>query len=200
MKNKIKNELVFLQDNEPPKQVKIDELPYIFVTEFSDSSVIDFYKKFLEMQFNPKVMVIPIVISSYGGQAYSLLSMLDIIEASTKPVATIGLGKAMSCGAVLLASGTKGYRYTAPNNHIMIHEVSSMDWGKVGDLKNNVAHVNNLNNHLFRTLAKKANKSDKDFFIKALKSKGNVDWYLSSEECKKLGLIDHISVPKLVKK
>lgn len=194
---KFKNELVYIKESE--KITKIEDLPYLFVTEFTDTSVIEFYKKFIEMQNNDKVKSIPVVISSYGGQVHSLLSMLDIIADSNKPVATIGLGKAMSCGAVLLAAGTKGYRYAAPSTDIMIHEVSSMDWGKTTDLKNSTKHTGEMNDSLFRFLAKQSGKTDKDFFLKELKKQGNVDWYLSSLDYKKLGLIDFTTLPKLVR-
>ena len=47
--------------------------------------------------------IIPIVIDSYGGQVYSLMSMISAIRASELPVSTIVEGKAMSCGVVLFS-------------------------------------------------------------------------------------------------
>lgn len=179
--------------------VKVDDLPYIFVTAFDDAAVSAFYKSFLSMQLNSTVNIVPIVISSFGGQVHSLLSMIDIIQASTKPVATIALGKAMSCGAVLLAAGTKGYRYAAPNTDIMLHEVSSMEWGKTTDLENNVKQCARLNAWIFKFLSKQAGNKDPKSFTKSIKELGNIDWYLSADEYQKMGLVDHVSVPQLGK-
>lgn len=193
-----KDSLVCLE--EKPNTLNSEDLPYLFVSSFNDDALKDFHKSFLKLHADPKVAVIPIVISSFGGQVHSLLGMLDIIQTSDKPVATIASGKAMSCGASLLAAGTKGYRYCSPMADVMIHQVSSMDWGKTEDLKNSTEHTEFLNNKLMRLLAKWAGQKDKEFFIKLLKKKQNVDVYLTPEECKHYGLIDHISMPKFIKK
>ena len=74
--------------------------------------------------------VIPVVIDSYGGQVYSLMSMIAAIESAELPVATIVEGKAMSCGAVLLSFGEQGMRFADPHATVMIHDVSSGGYGK----------------------------------------------------------------------
>ena len=55
----------------------------------------------------------------------------------------------MSCGAVLLSAGTKGYRYMAPHAYVMIHEVSGMEFGKLSDVKSGVRHQEHLNKVVF---------------------------------------------------
>ena len=193
------NELVAFEDL-ATKNVTVKELPYIFVTKFEDSAVIDFYKQFLEMEADPKVKIIPVVVSSYGGQIHALLSMLDVIASSTKPVATVGLGKAMSCGAVLLAAGTKGYRYASENTDIMIHEAWSIEVGKASELQNGVKSTKRLNDLLFTFLSVKAGKKDKNYILKQVKKRGNLDWFISAQQYKSMGLIDHVGVPKFIKK
>ena len=192
---KTKNELVCISDT---SMANIDELPYLFVSEFNDDSVRHFYKDFIKLHSDPKVDVIPIVVSSYGGQVHALLSMLDIIQSATKPVATISLGKAMSCGAILLAAGTKGYRYAAPNTDIMIHEVASMEMGKNTDIQNGSKQTKRLNTLLFKYLGDFSNKN-KRYFLSELKKRGNIDWHLSANDFKDLGLVDHVCVPQLIK-
>lgn len=171
---------------------------YIFVTEFDDSAFEKFYKLFSALEADPDVRIIPIMVHSFGGDVHALLAMLDLIDGASKPVATIGIGKAMSCGAFLLAAGTKGYRYAAPNADIMLHEVSSGGWGKNTELQNNTKSTKRLNDLVFKDLAERSTVKDKKFFTKKLRALGNVDWYLSAMEYKKLGLIDHIGVPTLV--
>lgn len=172
-----------------------EEIPYILVNTFDDVTVDRFYREFIKMTANPEVLVIPIVINSFGGQCHSLLSMLDIIESSIKPVATIAIGKAMSCGAFLLAAGDNGMRFVAPNTDVMLHEVSSIERGKVSNIVNDVASTKRLNDKLFKFLAKQAKKKDLKFFIKELDKKSNVDWYLTAEETKKLGIANHVTLP-----
>ena len=192
-------ELLCIEESHGSTAINEKESTYIYITRFDDSAASDFYQKFLKLQGDPSVKVIPIVISSFGGQVHSLLPMIDIIEACPKPVATIALGKAMSCGAILLAAGTKGYRYSSPNTEVMIHEVSSGAMGKLTEIKHDTEWTDRLNNKLFTLLAKYSNKKDKSFFIKEMKKRGNLDWFLTSQEAKSLGIVDHVSVPKLLK-
>src|SRR5579859_4042574 len=107
----------------------------IRVKDFNLSSLQEFHKDFEELSRKDEITIIPIYINSYGGQIDTLFAMLDIIQASHKPVATIASGVAMSCGAVLLASGTPGYRFAGPNAQIMIHQVSGASMGKLSDIE-----------------------------------------------------------------
>lgn len=168
------------------------------VTRFSFESAKDFHKKFRLLDENNKIAVIPIIISSYGGETYPLLAMLDTIAMAKKPVATICMGAAMSCGAILLSAGTPGYRYQGPNSEVMIHEVSSGEYGKLTELESGIKAVKQLNNKILNILAKNAGQ-EKDFFIKEMKKRTNVDWYLNADETKRLGIIDHIGLPNFIK-
>ena len=68
----------------------------ILVNKFTEDSAKDFKKDMFRAQ-NSGQKIIPIEIDSYGGEVYSLLKMIDVIKSSTVPVATICMGKAMSC-------------------------------------------------------------------------------------------------------
>jgi ATP-dependent Clp protease protease subunit len=175
------------------------DLEHIHINKFNEDAAKEFYKIFRELLSNDSVSVIPIFIDSYGGNVHSLLVMLDLITNSHKPVATIAMGKAMSCGAILLAAGTKGYRFAAENTDIMLHEVASVELGKISEMDNGVKQTKKMNDNLFSFLASKSNK-DKKFFLNKIKSTGNVDWFLTSKQFKSLGLIDHIGIPQLVQR
>lgn len=149
------------------------------------------------MQQDPEIDIIVIVINSYGGEIYELISMLDLIAACSKPVATIGMGKAMSCGSVLLVAGTPGYRFVSPNTDIMVHEVSSEVRGKNIDIQNDAKQTKRLNSLLFKLYSKYAKNKDSKFFIKQLKSRQNIDWYITAANYKRYGLVDHLFIPKL---
>ena len=83
------------------KEVELRKPPIIVkVNKFTEDSSKKFHQE-MAAAHNSGQKVIPIVIDSYGGQVYSLMSMISAIQAAELPVATIVEGKAMSCGAVL---------------------------------------------------------------------------------------------------
>jgi ATP-dependent Clp protease protease subunit len=168
----------------------------VWVTDFDDDAFREFYETFSQLEMDPKVDMIPVIISSFGGEVYSMLAMRDMIKSCNKPVATIALGKAMSCGASLLAAGTKGLRFASPDTHILIHEVSGGGLGKNTDLKGVAKETDRLNKKLFHNLAVDTDRPI-DFFIKKMKDLGNADWYLSVEEAKKIGIIDCTDIPRV---
>ena len=134
------------------------------------------------------------MIDSYGGQVYSLMSMISDIKSSDLPVATIVEAKAMSCGAVLFTFGEDGHRYMAPDATVMIHDVSSGGFGKVEELKADAAEADRLDQKIFKMMAQNCGKKD-DYFKKIVHKKGHADWFLDAEECKKHNICNHIRVP-----
>jgi ATP-dependent Clp protease, protease subunit len=140
--------------------------------------------------------IVPIYISSYGGSVYALIEMIDAIKKSKIPVATIAVGKAMSCGAVLLAMGSSGMRYAAPNATIMIHEISSGTSGKLGEMMVDVEETNRLNTLIFKIMAENIGKPA-DYFIRLIIAKTRSDWFMAPSEALGIGLIDKIGTPTL---
>ena len=102
----------------------IDGLPTLIrVNKFDENSAKNFSSLMIKAQ-NSGQPIIPVIIDSYGGQVYSLMSMISDIRHSRIPVATIVQGKAMSCGALLFSFGAEGHRYMDPDATVMIHDVS----------------------------------------------------------------------------
>lgn len=178
------------------KEVELRKNPIIIrVNKFDEDSA----KKFSEemaLAHNTGQKVIPVIIDSYGGQVYSLMSMISAINNSEIPVATIVQGKAMSCGAVLFSFGDQGRRFMDPNATVMIHDVSSMDFGKVEELKAGAQEADRLNTIIYTMMAQNCGKKD-DYFMKIVDKKKHADWFLDAEEAKKHGLANHLRVPKL---
>ena len=140
--------------------------------------------------------IIPVVIDSYGGQVYSLMSMISAIKHAELPVATIIEGKAMSCGAILFSFGEEGLRFMDPNATIMIHDVSSMEFGKVEELKANTKETDRLNSIVYTMMARNCGKKD-DYFMKIVDKKKHAAWFLDDNEAKKYGLANQLRVPKI---
>ena len=113
------------------KTLELKQEPVILVVnEFNEEAANDFAAG-ISLAQNTGQKVVPVVIDSYGGQTYSLLSMISSIKSSTIPVATIVKGKAMSCGAILASFGEEGLRFMDKDSVMMIHDVASMAFGKV---------------------------------------------------------------------
>ena len=178
------------------KELELHNNPVtIRVNKFTEDSAADFQRK-MAMAHNTGQEIIPVIIDSYGGQVYSLMTMISAIKNSELPVATIVEGKAMSCGAILFSFGAEGHRYMDPYATVMIHDVSAGAIGKIEELKANSEEANRLNEQVFKMMAQNIGKSDK-YFLKRIHEKGHADWYLDPEECKKINLANHLRVPVL---
>ena len=172
-----------------------ENLVIVYVNEFTEASAKEFYEEFRKAQDSGQT-VIPIIIDSYGGEIYSLISMIDLIKSSRVPVATIAIGKAMSCGADLLCSGTKGMRYASPMCSILVHQSTDYAGGKLSDLKVSVKETERIDQMIFDMLDRNCG-STKGYLQQILKDNMNTDIYMTAEEAKKHGLIDHIRVPRI---
>lgn len=165
----------------------------ITVNEFTEKSALDFRDNFAKA-INTGQQIIPIVIDSYGGTVYSLLSMVATIKSSTIPVATIVTGKAMSCGSVLLTCGTEGLRFIDPCATVMIHEASNCLWGKIEEIKADAKETERLNNLIIRMMATNIGKPE-NYFFELIDQHKHADWYLDAAEVKKHNLANHIRIP-----
>ena len=174
----------------------IDDLPVILRVRKFDETAAKEFSSLVSRAQNTGQPVLPIIIDSYGGQVYSLMSMISDIKHSRIPVATIVQGKAMSCGAILFSFGTDGMRYMDPDATVMIHDVSSMERGKVEEIKASAEETERLNKKVYEMMAENCGHH-KDYFLDIVHEKGHADWFLNADECKKHNLANHIRVPEL---
>lgn len=139
--------------------------------------------------------IIPVVIDSFGGDAYALLGMLAIIDSSAVPVVTIVESKAMSCGAILFTAGSE--RYIAPSGTLMVHEVSSFIGGKNEDLKADVKETERLQGIVFERMAVQCGKP-REYFEELVDKNKHADLYLDARDAMRHGMATHIGTPSLV--
>lgn len=178
------------------KEVELRSDPVVItVNKFDEESANEFANLVSAAQ-NTGQKVIPVVIDSYGGEAYSLLSMIGTIKSSTVPIATIVKGKAMSCGAIFASFGEEGLRFMDKDAVMMIHDVSTMAFGKVEELKADARESDRLNKKLYNMMARNCGKPD-NYFLDLIHDKGHADWFLESEEAKEHNIIQQIRIPLL---
>ena len=177
------------------KEIELRKQPVIIrVNKFDEESAAKFQLEVAQAH-NTGQGIIPIIIDSYGGQVYSLMTMISAIKHSEVPIATIIEGKAMSCGAVLFTFGAQGHRYMDPDATLMIHDVSSMDWGKVEELKAGAKEADRLNDKIYKMMALNCGKKE-DYFLKIVDKKKHADWFIDATEAKRHGLTNQLRVPK----
>ena len=178
------------------KTVELRKSPVIIrVNKFDEEAAKNFALEMAQAH-NTGQKIIPVVIDSYGGQVYSLMSMIAAIRDAELPVATIVEGKAMSCGAVLFSFGEDGLRFMDKDATVMIHDVSSMDFGKVEELKAGAKEADRLNQKIYTMMARNCGKKD-DYFLKIVDKKKHADWFLEAEECKKHNMANHLRLPTM---
>ena len=78
----------------------------------------------------------------------------------------------------------------------MIHDVSSMGWGKVEEIKASAEETERLNKKVYRMMAENCGHSDPDYFLDIVHDKGHADWFLDYKEASKHNLINHAHVPE----
>jgi ATP-dependent Clp protease protease subunit len=178
------------------KEYELRRNPVIIrVNKFDEESAAKFVSE-MATAHNTGQKVIPIVIDSFGGSCYSLMTMIAAIKDAELPVATIVEGKAMSCGAILFSFGQEGLRFMDPNATLMIHDVSSGDWGKIEELKASVGEAERLNQKVYTMMARNCGKKD-DYFLKLVEKKKQADWFLDAEEAVKHNLANQIRLPSM---
>jgi ATP-dependent Clp protease protease subunit len=178
------------------KEIELRKAPVIVrVNKFDEDSAKKFAQQIAQAH-NTGQDIIPVVIDSYGGQVYSLMSMIGAIKNAELPVATIVEGKAMSCGAVLLTFGEEGLRFADPNATVMIHDVSSGMYGKIEELKADVKEAERLDEKIYTMMARNCGKKD-DYFKKKVFNKKHADWFMGAEEAKKHAIVNHLRLPTL---
>ena len=130
-------------------------------------------------------------LSTSGGSADDMFALYDIMRGIRQEteIHTLGLGKAMSAGVLLLAAGTKGKRRIAKNCRVMIHSVAAGNAGALHDLTNELEAIQDLQDMYTSCLAAETNLTEGD--IKDMLNR-NVNVYLSATEAVKLGIADII--------
>jgi len=128
---------------------------------------------FLESQDPDKYIFL--YINSPGGSVTAGLGIYDTMMYVKPDISTICIGQAASMGAVLLAAGAKGKRYSLPNSRIMIHQPWGGAEGSAIDIQIHAREIlrlrNDLNNilstHTGQPLEKIEKDTDRDFFMNA---------------------------------
>lgn len=129
------------------------------------------------------------VINTYGGEVDEMFAIYDAMKYIAAPVRTIGLGKIMSAGVLLLAAGEAGYRKIGKNARVMYHLGYEENFGNVFEQKANLDEFERQEQQCDECIAVETGQSLKT--IQDLHAE-KVDYYMTPEEAVELNLVDDI--------
>ena len=140
---------------------------------------------FLESE-NPDKDVF-LYINSPGGSVSAGLSIYDTMQFIKPDVSTLCMGMAASMGSFLLMAGAKGKRMALPNSRVMIHQPSGGAQGQATDIEIHAREVIDLRRRLDEIIAEHSGQD-----IEKVRSDTERDYFMSSEEATKYGIIDRV--------
>jgi len=156
-------------------------------TGIDDSVANTVIAQMLFLQMSDPKKDVHVYINSPGGHVTAGLAIYDTMQFLTCDVNTYCIGQAASMGAVLLAGGTAGKRFSLPNANIMIHQILGGTQGQATDMEIHVKHMLDLKKTLIKILAKHSGKPYNEVFEACER-----DHFMTAEEAKDFGLVDEV--------
>ena len=130
---------------------------------------------------------IHLYVNSPGGVVTAGMAIYDTMQYLKAPVSTICVGQAASMGAVLLAAGEKGKRYSLPNSRIMIHQPLGGFQGRATDINIHAQEILRMRENLNSILAKHTGQK-----LEKISADTERDFFMGSDAAKKYGIVDDI--------
>jgi ATP-dependent Clp protease, protease subunit len=143
--------------------------------------------QFLFLEAEDPKRDITLYINSPGGIVTAGLAIYDTMQYIRPDVSTLCLGQAASMGAMLLAAGTRGKRYTLPNARILIHQPMGGFQGQAADIDIHAREILRLRKKLDEILAAHTGQP-----FERIREDTDRDFFMSGEEAKEYGLIDEV--------
>jgi ATP-dependent Clp protease protease subunit len=130
-------------------------------------------------------------LNTHGGSASDMFAIYDMMRQIRKKceIHTIGMGKIMSAGVLLLAAGTKGKRKIGANARVMIHSVLGGSEGPLFNIENEFEEIKFVQQAYSKALTKETNLTSKSM-NELLKRHVNI--YLSAEDAVRYGIADEV--------
>jgi len=130
---------------------------------------------------------IALYINSPGGSVSAGLSIYDTMQFIKPDVSTMCIGQAASMGAVLLAGGQKGKRYSLPHSRMMIHQPLAGFQGQASDIDIHAREVLSTRERLNKILSKHTGQT-----IDKIQNDTDRDNFMGGEAATAYGLIDKV--------
>jgi ATP-dependent Clp protease protease subunit len=134
---------------------------------------------------------IELLISTGGGNVSDMFAIYDVMRMTREvcDISTLGIGKVMSAGVLLLAAGTKGQRRIGKHCRIMLHHVLTTDSGSLANMRCTVREATAMEELMFDALVAETDLTKKKL---ELLLKENTDKFFCAEEALQMGIADII--------
>ncbi|HJO61298.1 MAG TPA: ATP-dependent Clp endopeptidase proteolytic subunit ClpP [Desulfobacterales bacterium] len=143
--------------------------------------------QFLFLESEDSEKEINFYLNSPGGIVTSGLAVYDTMQYIKPDIATVCIGQAASMGALLLAAGAKGKRYSLPNSRILIHQPMGGFQGQASDIAIQAKEILRMKESLNQILSLHTGKD-----INIIQGDTDRDFFMSGEEAKEYGIVDHV--------
>jgi len=128
---------------------------------------------------------IHLYINSPGGVVTAGMAIYDTMQYIKAPVSTICVGQAASMGALLLAGGEKGKRFSLTHSRIMIHQPLGGFQGQATDIHIHAQEILRMKKRLNELLSEHSGQS-----LEKVEADTERDYFMSSEDARNYGIID----------
>jgi ATP-dependent Clp protease protease subunit len=130
---------------------------------------------------------INLYINSPGGSVTAGLAIYDTMQYIKPDVTTICMGQCASMGALLLAAGTNGKRYSLPHARVMIHQPMGGAQGQATDIDIHAREILKIRDAISRLLAHHTGQA-----IEQIEKDSERDFFMDAEEAKNYGIVDKV--------
>ncbi len=134
---------------------------------------------------------ITLYINSPGGLVTAGLAIYDTMQYIKPDVSTLCIGQAASMGALLLAAGAKGKRYTLPNSRILIHQPMGGFQGQATDIDIHAREILRLRQRLNEILHHHTGQP-----LEKIQADTERDYFMGGQEAQDYGLVDEVIVKR----
>ncbi|WP_283809659.1 ATP-dependent Clp endopeptidase proteolytic subunit ClpP [Lujinxingia vulgaris] len=161
-------------------------------TQVNDQIANSIIAQLLFLESDDPEKEISLYINSPGGSVTAGLAIYDTMQYVKAPVTTICLGQAASMGAVLLAAGEPGRRFSLPNSRILIHQplMGGLS-GQATDIDIQAREILKLRETLNGILARHTGQS-----LENIERDTDRDFFMSAEDAREYGLVDEVISPR----
>mgnify|MGYP003308228848 FL=1 len=128
-----------------------------------------------------------VYINSPGGSITSLFAIYDTMKYIKPDVATVCMGLAASAGAVILAGGTPGKRYSLPHARIMLHQPAGGAEGTSKDIEIQAKLITDMRHQINGLLAEFTKKD-----IDQISVDTDRDFWMTAQEALEYGIVDEV--------
>jgi len=126
-------------------------------------------------------------INSPGGLVTAGLAIYDTMEYIKPDVSTLCVGQASSMGALLLAAGAKGKRFSLPHSRILIHQPLGGFQGQATDVEIQAREILRMREELNDILARHTGQP-----LEKIQKETERDFFMTGDQAREYGIVDRV--------